>query len=237
VSPCPYKAGSAGVKQMNTDPRKRARELAASYIQRGDHLGWFEALYSEAETDPRLVPWADLKPNPSLVEWLDRTELKGGGKEALVIGCGYGDDAQELAQRGFKVTAFDISASAISRCRRRFASAPVTYVVADLFAAPKSWHSRFHFTLECYTLQVLPPDRRAEAIKGCCRYVAPRGILLAVSRGRDISDSPGMMPWPLTRDEFRPFQECGLREISFEDYVDNEVPPVRRFRATYEAPG
>ena len=29
-------------------------------------------------------------------------------------------------------------------------------------------------------------------------------------------------------------EECGLIEKSFEDFVDDEDPPVRRFRAVYE---
>jgi SAM-dependent methyltransferase len=221
---------------MDTNPRQRARELATAYIQRGDHRGWFEVLYSEAEIDPCILPWADLKPNPNLLEWLDKVALQGSGKEALVIGCGLGDDAEELARRGFRVTAFDISPSAISGCSRRFPSPLVTYTVADLFAAPVSWHSRFAFVLESYTLQVLPPDCRAEAIKASCSFVSPGGVLLVISRGRNISDGPGTMPWPLTRGEFRTFENCGLRELSFEDYVGDETPPVRRFRATYEAP-
>ena len=28
-------------------------------------------------------------------------------------------------------------------------------------------------------------------------------------------------------------QDCGLEEVAFEDYVDDEDPPVRRFRVEY----
>ena len=41
------------------------------------------------------------------------------------------------------------------------------------------------------------------------------------------------MPWPLMRRELDLFTKSGLREESFEDYFDKELPPVRRFRAVY----
>ena len=41
------------------------------------------------------------------------------------------------------------------------------------------------------------------------------------------------MPWPLTKDELGAVELLGLSKVHFEDYLDNEMPPVRRFRATY----
>ena len=38
------------------------------------------------------------------------------------------------------------------------------------------------------------------------------------------------MPWPLTAREVRALFD-GLELVSFEDYVDDEDPPVRRLRA------
>ena len=47
--------------------RTRARELANDFINRGDPKGWFEALYVEAGGNAQQIPWADLVPNPQLV--------------------------------------------------------------------------------------------------------------------------------------------------------------------------
>jgi hypothetical protein len=41
------------------------------------------------------------------------------------------------------------------------------------------------------------------------------------------------MPWPLVREELKEFEAYGLREFLFEEYMDKEDPPVRRFRAEY----
>lgn len=218
---------------MTEKERARARDIARRHLASGDALGWFEALYARSAGDAAIIPWADLMPNPNVVTWLDHHQVIGAGREALKIGCGLGDDAEELARRGFSTTAFDISASAIAWCRRRYPGSPVAYVVEDLFRAPSEWRSKFDFVLESYTLQVLPPSFRRAAINHIAAFVAPYGTLLVVSRGRESDDSQGEMPWPLTRDELTDFLRLGLKEISFEDYVDDEVPPIRRFRVVY----
>lgn len=166
--------------------------------------------------------------------WLDKAGIDGQGKNALKIGYGLGDDAEELARRWFDTTAFDISPTAIAWCQCRFPGSAVTYIVLDLFQAPVEWQGKFDFVLESYTLQVLSADIRREAIARICGFVAQGGTLLVVTRGRDPSDPEGSMPWPLTREEVEGFAQCGMKEVLFEDYFDQEEPPVRRFRAVYE---
>jgi SAM-dependent methyltransferase len=218
---------------MSEKERARARAIVRQHLATGDALGWFEALYAHAAGNAAIIPWADLMPNPLVMSWLDHHQVAGAGRKALKIGCGLGDDAEELARRGFRTTAFDISASAIAWCRRRFPQSPVTYVVADLFRAPIAWRGTFDFVLESYTLQVLPPSVRREAIKHIAGFVASHGTLLVVSRGREPDDSQGDMPWPLTKEELADFLTPDLTEVSFEDYLDDEDPPVRRFRVVY----
>lgn len=217
---------------MSEEQRATAREIAYKHLKAGDPLSWFEVLYSRAGDDTSIIPWADLTPNPNLIDWLERNEYTAPGK-ALKVGCGLGDDAEELTRRGFETIAFDISASAIAWCRRRFPQSSVSYVVGDLFSAPTEWEAEFQFVLESYTLQVLPPNIRADAARCIATFVAPGGTLLVIARGRKPSEPEGKMPWPLTRNELSLFKAGGLKEVSFEDYMDSEDPPVHRFRATY----
>ena len=216
------------------EKRKIAREIARTHLERGDALGWFEALYQAADGDANIIPWADQHPNPSLMDWLDKEMISGSGKTALKIGCGLGDDAETLAERSFKVTAFDISQAAINWSHTRFPQSKVEYLVKDLFESPVSWDSAFDLVLESYTLQVLPPKLRAESISRISRFVAPKGTLLVICRGREPNEHPGHMPWPLTRDELDGFKADGLKEILFEDFLDGEEPPVRRFQVVYQ---
>ncbi|MCC6849649.1 MAG: class I SAM-dependent methyltransferase [Deltaproteobacteria bacterium] len=213
--------------------RRAAGDLARESLARGDATGWFDTLYRQADGDPGGVSWADLAPNPNLTAWLDREHVAGGGRRALEIGCGLGDDGEELARRGFAVTAFDVSPTAVAWCRRRFPGSVVRRAIADVLAPPRAWSGAFAFVLESYTLQVLPSAARARAIANVARFVAPRGELLLIARGRDPGDPEGAMPWPLLRREVDAFRRLGLAEIAFEDFFDVETPPVRRFRACY----
>jgi SAM-dependent methyltransferase len=199
----------------------------------GDPLGWFEPLYASASNDPATIPWANLKPNPILVSWLDARQIKIGGR-ALTVGCGLGDDAEELARRGFRVTAFDLAPTAIEWCKRRFPRSAVEYAVANLLNPPPHWRGAFDFVLESYTLQAMPARLRETAVRSLAQFLAPSGELLLICRGRSPEEPEGELPWPLTRPELNKLSEgAGLVEQEFQDFFDEEVPPVRRFRCVY----
>lgn len=210
--------------------RTRARTLARDAIARGEPVAWFEELYREAESGTTVVPWADLVPNPHMVEWLDANRLAPA--RALDVGTGLGDNAEELARRGHRVTAFDVSPTAIERARARFPGSPVDYRVADVLEPPAAWHAAFDLVAETYTLQVLPPRERARAARVLAGLVARGGTLLVIARGREPGDPEGAMPWPLTRAEIDAIAGDDLALERVEDFVDAEDPPVRRFRAT-----
>jgi SAM-dependent methyltransferase len=216
--------------------RTRARELAAEFNAKGNPLGWFDALYREAESGVSEIPWADLIPNPNLLDYWKSHPHEARGKSALIIGSGLGDDAEQLATWGFRTTAFDISATAIRATKKRFPSTTVEYVVADLLDPPESWRAKFDFVFESYTLQSLPPDLRAQALPKVAEFLKPAGLLLVIARGRDPEEDPGDVPWRLTRAELTEFSRAGLQEVSFEDYLDPHDPGVRKFRATYRRP-
>lgn len=224
--------------------RRRARELARAALERGAPLAWFEELYAEADRGEALVPWADLAPNPHMVEWLETRGQRPapGGKigrargRALDVGCGLGDNAEHLAACGWNVVAFDVSASAIDAARRRFPSSAVSYCVGDACAPAAAWEGAFDLVTETYTLQVLPPAERARAASALSRLVAPGGTLLVIARGREPDDPEGAMPWPLTRAEVEAIGAGALTLESLDDFLDAEVPPVRRLRATFTAP-
>lgn len=216
------------------EKRAVARQLAARALAEGDPLGWFDELYQKARDEGARVPWADMVPNPHVVPMVEDLFPEGAGRRALKIGCGYGDDAEWLVARGFAVTAFDISPIAIAECRRRFPGSPVDYVVADLFSAPPGWREKFDLVWESYTLQVLPPELRREATLRIPDFLADDGRLFIAARARSEDEPEGLMPWPITRAELAVFSDAGLKELFFEDYVDTEDPPVRRFRACFK---
>ncbi len=218
------------------DPRARARELARASIEAGDVVGWFERLYAESARDGFAISWVDLAPNPYLVRWLERWPADRPKGRALVVGCGYGDDAELLAARGFEVVAFDVAPSAVARCEARFPGSPVRYLVADVLELPPEWERAFDFVFEAYTIQVLPGEARQIAAEAIGRTVAANGRLLAVARSRTANDPVGLMPWPLTRRELDSFAASGLVLAELEELVEPGDPPVPRFVAEFVRP-
>jgi SAM-dependent methyltransferase len=196
--------------------------------------GWFESVYANAAHGEGQVPWALMRPSPHLIDWLDRQAVDGPGQSALVVGCGLGDDAEELARRGFHVTAFDFSPTAIEQCKQRFPNGTVDYQVADLLGMPSGWKQAFGFVFENRTIQAMPYERHPDAIRAIAATVAPGGRVLVLCHGRDANMPPReSIPWPLSRRELVHFQHSGLREDDFEDFDDNGL---RRFRVAYSNP-
>jgi SAM-dependent methyltransferase len=179
-----------------------------------------------AAGDQLSVPWANLKPFPLLVEWLDGRGAAVGGT-ALVIGSGYGDDAEELARRGFAVSAFDLSPTAIERTHERFPDSRVDYRVADLFDLPPEWRERFDLVVEIRTLQSLPIEDRERAAQAIAATVAPGGTLWLFALGRDEHRRDETRPWPVTPEELAVLEAAGLRwESRREDLLDADLYDV-----------
>ena len=222
------------MQKDNFDVRENAKKIAAEYNEKGDATGWFEALYNEAAGNHEHIPWADLKPNKFLKSWAEKTNLRGDGRKALVIGCGLGDDAKFLDDLGFDVTAFDISPTAVEWARKLHADTDIKFYVADLFDTPAEWRKAFEFVLEVYTIQPLPLEMRESVIDAIADFVAEKGKLAVVTRGRENDEIPPEMPWALSREDLSRFETDGLKQINFEQMFGDEDEPIKRFVVEYE---
>jgi len=210
------------------------KKMVKSYQKRDDPMGWFDSIYMDAEGDYTAVFWADLEPNPYLLNWLKNGSVRHEGQKAVVIGCGVGDDAEALSNAGYVVTAFDISPEAIRLCINRYPKTRVKYLVADLFGYPPEWSESFDLVYECNTIQVLPGKYRIQARDAMISLLAPNGYLLVSCRSRLKGEQENDIPLPLDKEEIDGFVRCGLCEKSFEAYDDTQNPPVPHFFATYK---
>jgi SAM-dependent methyltransferase len=131
------------------------------------------------------------------------------------------------------VVAFEVAATAVARARDRFPGSSVDYLVADVLAPPVGWRAAFDLVAETYTLQVSRAPERARAMQALRTLVAPGGTFLVIARGREPGEPEGALPWPLTRGEVEAIAGDGLTLTAFEDFLDDEASPVRRFRATF----
>jgi SAM-dependent methyltransferase len=207
--------------------RERAEGFAADALARGEPLAWFEQLYAGAR-DESAIPWAGLEPHPLLVEWLDTAGPEPG--RALVVACGLGDDAEELARRGFSVTAFDLAPSAIAWAKRRFPESTVSYVVANALDMPPEWAGAFDLVVEVYTLQAIPEPLRPAVGAAIVSCVAPGGTVVAIARARDEDAPPGDgPPWPLTSAELDGYLRMD-GQLELERFTDDGVSRMRLVR-------
>ena len=216
--------------------RERAREIAARHAESGDMTGWFDELYREAAGDIDRIPWADLEPNKFLVQWAEKYGLDGNGRRAMVVGCGLGDDARYLYDRGFDVTAFDISRTAIEWARDLHSGTAIRFATADLLYTPKEWYQAFDFVLEVYTIQPLPLEMRPSVIDAVANLVALGGALLVVTRGREDDEVPDELPWALSRRDLSRFKDNGLVEQNLDIMLGEEEEPIPRFVVRYQRP-
>lgn len=77
--------------------------------------------------------WELGQPDPELIRALDDRGVRGPGR-AVDVGCGTGDNAIALAQRGFEVTALDIAERPLEQARAKAAAAGVSveFRIADV---------------------------------------------------------------------------------------------------------
>ncbi len=220
------------------DPGGQAGQLAARALAEGDPTGWFERLYAAAEEGAAVVPWDRGTPHWLLTAWARDRAQDGGGRRALVVGCGLGTDAEYIAGRGFATVAFDISPSAVRAARRRFPGSTVDYQVADLLDPP-GWREAFDLVVESLTVQALPDPPRRDAIARIGHMVAPGGSLVVIALARDASEEPGLWPpWPITRAEVGAFAQAGLVPVRIDNVADPGNQPVaRRWLAEFRRPG
>lgn len=216
-------------------PGDVARGLAAESVAAGDPTGWFERLYSASDRGDVVVPWHQDGPDPLLVRWASAAGLTGGGRRAVVVGCGLGDDAEYVAGLGFATVAFDVSPSAVEQARRRNPGSTVRYEAADLLALPAEWTGRFDLVVENFTVQSLPVPVRQTAVAGVAALVAPGGSLIVHATYRRGAERPGP-PWPLRRAEVESFGAGGLVAHRIDDIPEPGYPGLGTWQAEFRRP-
>ncbi|MEA5534548.1 class I SAM-dependent methyltransferase [Crocosphaera sp. XPORK-15E] len=219
-------------EQQLNDIRQKIVDLSLEYQKQDDFTGWFDVIYQESSGNTDQIPWAKMSHHPALENWLETSDISQ--KKALVIGCGLGDDAEILANKGASVTAFDIAPTAIEWCKKRFPNSSVNYLVADLLALDASWQNSFDLIFESKTIQALPLSIRKQVIAAIASLIKPGGTLLIMTRIRATEDTPEGPPWPVSALELSQFHQLGYKEISRTPYHDVNNPSVEQVLIEYQ---
>lgn len=192
---------------------------------------WFEDLYKQNFLKNENIPWAEMKANEYLIEYIENNLPQG---KALVVGCGLGDDAVALNMAGFDVTAIDISPSAIAWCEERFDGFGIDFKVQDIFELPDEMTGAYDFVFESRTIQSLPLLLRDKIITAISSLLAPRGKLLVIANGKLEGEKFDGPPWPLERNEVRLFSMKDLNELEFSIVEDKSNISRLKFKALYQ---
>lgn len=159
------------------------------------------------------------RPNPLLVD--EAGPLPAG--TALDLGCGEGGDAIWLAERGWRVTAVDVSATALARLAARAAERGVAELIE------RERHDLAHsfptgefdlVSAQFFHSPVAPAGERDRVLRRAAGAVAPGGVLLVA----------GHASWPswLDDDERPDIHFPGTGEVVAAMELDRDAWRVER---------
>lgn len=188
-----------------------------------DSAQFWEAFYDRGQGH-----WSG-RPNASLVDEVAGLEPA----TALDLGCGEGGDAIWLAARGWRVTAADISATALERAARNAAAAGVADAIAwerhDLAVS----QPRGSFELVAATFLHSPVALpRTQVLRAAATAVAVGGTLLIIGHAPSAAHAHHDLPGPdeVVAELALPAAEWRLRASELRDVehaFGDEAPTAR----------
>lgn len=210
--------------------RERMLEMANKAETSDKPLSWFEDLYRHSNRDRGQIPWDWNEPHPFLVEWSKENKANG---RALVVGSGLGEDAAFLWERGWQVTAFDISEEAVEWARHLHQDTGIDWAVGDLLNPEQDWIGRYDLVVEVHILQAIPEEIRIRACPNLAPLLASGGTLVCIGRLADESKTEERgPPWALTWDFLNQVGE-GLEEVERHSAFISEKEG-NRYRAVWK---
>jgi 2-polyprenyl-3-methyl-5-hydroxy-6-metoxy-1,4-benzoquinol methylase len=133
----------------------------------------WEQLYRNQDVES--MPWFNPELDLDLDEALTNLNLQTG--TALDLGTGPGTQAMALAERGFEVTATDLSETAIEKAlaKAKEKNLDISFRQDDILNSKLD--QKFDFVLDRGCFHVLPPEQRQNYIRVVDSLVKPKGYL------------------------------------------------------------
>lgn len=133
----------------------------------------WEQLYRDRQVE--TMPWFNPNLDPDLDQALSKLNFDRG--TVLDLGTGPGTQAMALAERGFDVTATDISEAAISRAQAiaKEKGLDISWRQDDILNSQIDQQFDFIFDRGCF--HVFPPERRQDYVRIVGSFIKPKGYL------------------------------------------------------------
>jgi len=201
---------------------------------------WFERVYAQAQEHAGRAPWCHGGSNPSFIAWLnaEAPSIIRPGARVVVAACGLGHDVAELVRRGYDAVGFDLAPTCVELAKKEHPELAERFFQADLLDLPARLRGRYDLVVEIHTIQSAPPSMRPALVQGLCGMLHRHGVLIAIARGRDVSEPIESIvgpPHPLTAGELESlFAAEGLTPTrAIDDFFDDNDPPARRLRGVF----
>jgi SAM-dependent methyltransferase len=153
----------------------------------------FENRYSTRTS--RETPWSSPRPSSQVVRAIAEHRFKQGSR-LIDVGCGSGTNAIFLAKNGFRVSAVDVSKSAVEVARRRVerAGVSVDLRVADALDLPFLTRA-FDGGVDMGCFHTIPPRKRAEYGREVGRVLKPGACYLLSWSAPESPVRHDALPW------------------------------------------
>ncbi|MHC4458461.1 MAG: methyltransferase domain-containing protein, partial [Planctomycetota bacterium] len=187
---------------------------------------WYENWFSGKE---KILGFNIGRPHTGLIEILDKHLLKAG--RVLVPACGIGYDAVILAERGFKVVAFDFSVNAIRKAQskaksRRKLKGNLRFAVEDIYSLPDSYRNAFDYVVEIGNFQAMSVKERREYVQIMSQVLVSGGKCIVICK-----KYPPLTPGP------KGLKKSSLHNYFSKAFVVERIEPVLMYRKTSPADG
>jgi len=144
------------------------------------------------------LPWQIDRPQPEVLRLIEDGKFES---PVLDLGCGAGDNAIELARRGYRVLGMDLVPEALRRARESAARAGLTqppeFLVGDALKLEESGVEA-ETVLDCALFHIFEDEERPAYVRGLEAVLVPGGRLHLLSFSELETRQPG--PRRLTRE-------------------------------------
>ena len=178
------------------------------------------------------------EPQPGLVALLDDHPPEG---PILDLGCGSGDVALWLAQRGLPVVGVDFAPAAIERARAKAdvleasLASPPEFRVADALQ-PSRLGRDFGSIVDCGFLHLFEAEARDRLVEELADTLRPRGryYLLAFAIEFEVENTPMRVSEDELRELFSPERGWRVLQVRPATFLSRVAPPVPAIAACVE---